>query len=72
MLKLLLQVLSALLLLIQRKHTKEEQTDAQAEADAVNSDPTGWFQSHFGVRKPNSTSETPSSQASADERNNDK
>lgn len=50
MIKALLEVLAILLRAIERKQVKEEQQDAQAEADSVSTNPTEWFNDHFGVR----------------------
>ncbi|APW79743.1 hypothetical protein HOR53_gp53 [Pectobacterium phage PP99] len=50
MIKALLEVLAILLRAIERKQAKEEQQDAQAEADRVSTNPTEWFNDHFRVR----------------------
>ena len=50
MIKALLEVLAILLRAIERKQVKEEQQDAQAEADRVSTNPTEWFNDHFRVR----------------------
>lgn len=50
MIKALLEVLAILLRAIERKQVKEEQQDAQAEADAISTNPTEWFTNHFRVR----------------------
>lgn len=50
MIKSLLEVLAILLRAVERKQVKEEQQDAQAEADHISTDPTEWFNDHFRVR----------------------
>lgn len=49
MIKALLEVLAILLRAIERKQAKEEQQDAQAEADRISTNPTEWFNDHFRV-----------------------
>lgn len=50
MIKALLEVLAILLRAVERKQVKEEQQNAQAEADRISTNPTEWFNDHFGVR----------------------
>lgn len=50
MFKALLEILAVLLRAVERKQAKEEQQDAQAEADAISTNPTEWFTNHFRVR----------------------
>lgn len=50
MFKTLLEVLAILLRAVERKQVKEEQQNAQAEADRVSTNPTEWFNDHFRVR----------------------
>lgn len=50
MIRAFLQILSVLLAAFERKQKKEEQREAQAEADAVSTNPTEWFTDHFRVR----------------------
>lgn len=50
MVKVILEILAALLRAVERKQTKEEQQNAQAEADAISTNPTEWFTDHFRVR----------------------
>lgn len=64
MIKALLEVLAILLRAIERKQAKEEQQDAQAEADHVSTNPTEWFNDHFRVRTKGS--KTDASKASPD------
>lgn len=64
MIKALLEVLAILLRAIERKQEKEEQQDAQAEADRVSTNPTEWFNDHFRVRT--ESSKTDASKASPD------
>lgn len=64
MIKALLEVLAILLRAIERKQAKEEQQDAQAEADRVSTNPTEWFTDHFRVRT--ESSKTDASKASPD------
>lgn len=64
MIKALLEVLAILLRAIERKQVKEEQQDAQAEADRVSTNPTEWFNDHFRVRT--KSSKTDASKASPD------
>ena len=64
MIKAILEVLAILLRAIERKQAKEEQQDAQAEADRISTNPTEWFNDHFGVRT--ESSNTDASKASPD------
>lgn len=64
MIKALLEVLAILLRAIERKQAKEEQQDAQAEADRISTNPTEWFNDHFWVRT--ESSKTDASKASPD------
>lgn len=51
MFKTLLEVLAILLRAVERKQVKEEQQNAQAEADRISTNPTEWFNDHFRVRE---------------------
>lgn len=50
MLKAILEIFAVLLQAVERRQAKKEQQDAQAEADAVSTNPTEWFTNHFRVR----------------------
>jgi len=64
MFKALLEILAVLLRAVERKQAKEEQQDAQAEADAISTNPTEWFTNHFRVRT--KCNKTDASKASPD------
>ena len=64
MFKALLEILAVLLRAVERKQAKEEQQDAQAEADAISTNPTEWFTNHFRVRT--AGNKTAASKASPD------
>lgn len=49
MLKAILEILSALLKAVEKSKAKKEQQHAQAEADAISTNPTEWFADHFRV-----------------------
>lgn len=64
MFKAILEIFAALLRAIERKQAKREQQDAQAEADAISTNPTEWFTNHFRVRT--TSNKTDASKASPD------
>lgn len=64
--RLLLEVLSALLAAIERARVKREQDAAQAEANSVSSNPTGWFNKHFGLQQPDGKSKEATGETGAD------
>nr|DAD80277.1 MAG TPA: hypothetical protein [Caudovirales sp. ctTqA28] len=64
MLKAILEIIAALLRAVERKQAKKEQQGAQAEADAISSNPTEWFSDHFRVR--DAANKTDASKASPD------
>lgn len=64
MFKAILEIFAVLLRAVERKQAKKEQQDAQAEADAISTNPTEWFTNHFRVRT--ESSKTDASKASPD------
>lgn len=64
MLKAILEIFAVLLQAVERRQAKKEQQDAQAEADAVSTNPTEWFTNHFRVRT--KSNKTDASKASPD------
>lgn len=50
----LLSIIYGLLMLVQSWKVKQEQVDAQKQADAISKDPVDWFSNHFsgGVQQP--------------------
>lgn len=64
MFKAILEIFAVILRAVERKQAKKEQQDAQAEADAIITNPTEWFTNHFRVRTKGS--KTDASKASPD------
>lgn len=64
MFRAILEIFAVLLRAVERKQAKKGQQDAQAEADAISTNPTEWFTNHFRVRT--ASNKTDTSKASPD------
>lgn len=65
MLGSILAILTAIVYALKKMADKKEAKNAQAEADAVSSDPTKWFSNHFRVRTKDGASKTDTTEASS-------